>query len=109
MAENGKTIVDGISGLVKFLLFGVPGLIIVFFIIVMPEVVFNNIGTWVIIFIVLTIIWWIALGFIISSMISSRKAAKAEKERLAHERQLEIARAQGKAFRGEDINDENQF
>ncbi len=92
---QGKTMWDGITGIVKFMIFGPPLIIVGFFAFLFPDSFFNNFGVWFTVFIIFTILYWIVLGMIISNTVRSRKEAK-------HQRELELARAKGRAFRGED-------
>ncbi len=93
MAE-GKTLWDGITGIVKFVLFGPPLILMGFIVLIFPESFFNNFGVWLIVFIILTIIYWILVGIMISSIVKGRRESK-------HQRELELAREKGRAFRGE--------
>ncbi len=92
---QGKTMWEGITGIIKFFIFGPPLIVMGLLVLMFPESIFNNFGVWLVVFAILTIIYWVLLGMAISSMINKRKQAK-------HQRELELARAKGKAFRGEE-------
>ncbi len=95
MAKQGKTLWDGISGLINFLLFGPPLIFVGFFVLMFPESVFEHFTFWLIIFLVVCVIYWILIGMFIKNMLQKRRDNK-------HQRELELARAKGRAFRGED-------
>lgn len=95
---QGKTLWDGITGIIKFLLFGPPLIVFGFLVLLFPESFFENAGVWLIVFAILTVVYWIVVGVLISKSISSRREAK-------HQRELELARAKGRAFRGDSDED----
>ncbi len=92
---KGKTLWDGISGLIWFLILGPPTIVIILFIGIFPDFTFNHSGFVFVAFVILTITYWVFMGIGISKMIKSRQEKK-------HQRELELARAKGRAYRGED-------
>lgn len=98
---NGKTIVDGISGIIKFLLFAVPVIIFIFILILFPGIIENAPLFWGL-FVTITIGWWVVLGLIISSIFKNRRIRKEQLEDAKFKKEIELAREKGRAFRGED-------